>query len=87
METPVAIASSLSLSTANGRNNEKMKIVGNSILFENGFSLVLHRTIRLPEDGKAHALPPSRGSFPMKRIEDYKDKVPEAWRDHGGELS
>ena len=84
METPAAIASSLSLSTANGRNNEKMKIVGNSILFENGFSLVLHRTIRLPEDGKAHALPPSRGNFPMKRIEDYKDKVPEAWRDHGG---
>jgi hypothetical protein len=61
-----------------------MKIINNSIAFENGFHITLHRTIRLPEDGKPHALPPSRGAFPMKRIEDYKDKVPEAWRDHGG---
>lgn len=80
----VAIASSSSPSIANGRNNNKMKIINNSIAFDNGFHITLHRTIRLPEDGKAHALPPSRGSFPMKRIEDYKDKVPEAWRDHGG---
>lgn len=55
-----------------------MKIINNSIVFENGFYITLHRTIRLPEDGKPHALPPSRGAFPMKRIEDYKDKVPEA---------
>lgn len=61
-----------------------MKINNGSIEFDNGFNVTLHRTIRLPEDGKPHALPPSRGQFPMKRIEDYKDKVPEAWRDHGG---
>lgn len=61
-----------------------MKIQGGSIVFENGFTITLHRTIRLPEDGNSHALPPSRGQFPMKRIEDYRDRVPEAWRDHGG---
>lgn len=61
-----------------------MKIQGGSIVFENGFTITLHRTIRLPEDGNSHALPPSRGRFPMKRIEDYRDRVPEAWRDHGG---
>lgn len=61
-----------------------MKIQGGSIVFENGFIITLHRTVRLPEDGKSHSLPPSFGRFPMKRIEDYKDRVPEAWRDHGG---
>lgn len=61
-----------------------MKIIHNAIQFDNGFTITLHRTIRLPEDGKTHALPPSRGSFPMKRIEDFKDKVPASWRDHGG---
>lgn len=61
-----------------------MKIKNGFIVFENGFSIRLHRTIRLPEDGKSHALPPSCGQFPMKRIEDYRDRVPEAWRDHGG---
>lgn len=61
-----------------------MKIQGGTIVFENGFQITLHRTIRLPEDGKSHALPPSRGTFAMKRIEDYRDRVPEAWRDHGG---
>lgn len=61
-----------------------MKIQSGSIVFENGFTITLHRTIRLPEDGNSHALPPSRGQFSMKRIEDYRDRVPEAWRDHGG---
>jgi hypothetical protein len=61
-----------------------MKILNGSLVFENGFSIVLHQTIRLPEDGQKHSLPPSMGRFPMKRIEDYKDRVPAAWRDHGG---
>jgi len=60
---------------------------GNSITFLNGedrFEVILHRTLRLPEDGKTHNLPPSLGRFPIKRIENYRDRVPVAWRDHGG---
>lgn len=48
------------------------------------FTVRLHRTLRLPEDGRTHALPPSLGSFPIKRVEDYADKVPAAWNTHGG---
>ena len=44
----------------------------------------LHRTLRLPEDGRTHGLPPSLGHFPLHRIEDYRSKVPAAWREHGG---
>lgn len=51
---------------------------------EDRFEVILHRTLRLPEDGKTHGLPPSLGYFPLKRIEDYRDRVPVAWRDHGG---
>lgn len=61
-----------------------MKIKNDLIEFDNGFKIKLNRTIRIPEDGNAHGLPPSMGNFPMKRIEDYKDKVPETWKGHGG---
>lgn len=43
-----------------------------------------HRTIRLPEDGKTHALPPSLGTFPVRLVDDFKDKVPAEWVEHGG---
>lgn len=61
-----------------------MQVQNGSVVFDNGFKITLHRTIRLPEDGNSHSLPPSRGQFAMKRIQDYRDRVPAAWRDHGG---
>lgn len=60
---------------------------GNEIRFTHGTDRLivhLHRTLRLPEDGRTHALPPSLGHFPLKQIADYRDRVPSAWREHGG---
>jgi len=48
------------------------------------FVVVFNRTIRLPEDGKVHALPPSLGPFPIHLVDDFKDKVPPEWVEHGG---
>lgn len=48
------------------------------------FHVSLHRTLRLPEDGKTHQLPPSIGSFPVRLVDDFKDKVPKSWVEHGG---
>jgi len=48
------------------------------------FKVTFQRTIRLPEDGKVHALPPSLGSFPVRLVDDFKDRVPEDWVKHGG---
>ena len=67
----------------------KISIEKSYIDFEHGgdtLSVTLHRTLRLPEDGRAHNLPPSLGAFPCKRVEDYRERVamPAAWRDHGG---
>ena len=51
---------------------------------EGSFSITFHRTIRLPEDGKTHALPPSLGTLPVHLVDDFKDHVPASWVEHGG---
>jgi len=48
------------------------------------FSVSFQRTLRLPEDGKTYPLPPGLGRFPIRRVEDYADRVPESWKTHGG---
>lgn len=42
------------------------------------------RTLRIPDDGKKYPLPPGFGSFPIRRVHDYLDRVPEEWRERGG---
>jgi len=47
-------------------------------------SIAFHRTLRIPDDGGRYPLPPSLGHFPVHRVEDHADRVPETWRAHGG---
>ena len=42
------------------------------------------RTLRIPDDNRAYPLPPGFGTFPLNHVDDYADRVPEAWRRHGG---
>jgi hypothetical protein len=42
------------------------------------------RTLRIPDDGKDYPLPPGLGQFPMKHVDDYSEKVPSLWIQHGG---
>src|SRR5882762_3913128 len=46
--------------------------------------VTFHRTLRIPDDGRRYPLPPSLGSFPVCRVEDYADRVPASWLEHGG---
>jgi hypothetical protein len=48
------------------------------------FQINFQRTLRIPDDGKTYPLPPGLGSFPIRRVNDYADRVPEHWRKHGG---
>ncbi|MEJ7784592.1 MAG: hypothetical protein WKF96_07300 [Solirubrobacteraceae bacterium] len=58
-------------------DNDKLRIGSHlAIRFE--------RTLRIPDDGGTYPLPPSLGSFPLRRVADYPDRVPEAWRARGG---
>jgi hypothetical protein len=47
-------------------------------------TITFHRTLRIPDDGGHYPLPPSLGHFPVHRVEDYAERVPESWRSHGG---
>ncbi|MBI3409084.1 MAG: hypothetical protein HY040_12110 [Planctomycetes bacterium] len=47
-------------------------------------SIDFQRTLRIPDDGKTYPLPPGLGRFPVKHVDDFADKVPGDWREHGG---
>lgn len=62
----------------------QVKVEGNTVHIGENFSFTLHRTLRVPQDGKEYPLPASCGTFPVYRVDDYLDRVPEHWRAHGG---
>ena len=49
------------------------------ICFGRFAKISFHRTLRIPEDGKAYPLPAGFGTFPIHRVEDYPDTVPQQW--------
>lgn len=62
---------------------ETVRIDGNTLLLPDGVQVRFMRTLRLPESG-THPLPPGLGEFPVRRVEDYPDTVPDQWRARGG---
>lgn len=46
--------------------------------------ITFQRTLRIPDDGKNYPLPPGLGKFPVRHIDDHKDRVPEKWLKRGG---
>jgi hypothetical protein len=42
------------------------------------------RTLRIPDDSKDYPLPPGLGEFPLRHVDDFAEKVPENWLEHGG---
>ncbi len=47
-------------------------------------SVAMMRTLRLPDDGKTWPLPPGLGTFPLRHLDDFASRLPEAWRKRGG---
>jgi hypothetical protein len=60
-----------------------VRIDGNTLRLPGGAAVRFVRTLRLPETG-THPLPPGLGEFPVRRVTDYPDTVPEEWRARGG---
>ena len=48
------------------------------------FSLNFQRTLRIPDDSKTYSLPPGMGPFPLRHVEDFKDRVPAKWLERKG---
>jgi len=42
------------------------------------------RTLRIPDDGRTHYLPPGLGHFPLRHVDDFAGRVPSTWIEHGG---
>ena len=42
------------------------------------------RTLRIPDDGRDHFLPPGLGRFPVRHVDDFAGRVPRGWLEHGG---
>lgn len=49
-------------------------------------SVDFQRTLRIPDDGNDHFLPPGLGSFPLRHIEDYAERLPSKWNERGGAM-
>ncbi|MFJ8630510.1 hypothetical protein [Streptomyces sp. NPDC093568] len=60
-----------------------VRIDGNTLRLPGGVAVRFIRTLRLPESG-THPLPPGLGEFPVRRVADFPDTVPEAWLARGG---
>ncbi|MTE12823.1 hypothetical protein [Nocardia aurantiaca] len=62
---------------------EAVRLDGNTLVLPGGVGVRFIRTLRLPEQG-THPLPPGLGDFPVRRVADYADSVPEEWSKRGG---
>ena len=47
-------------------------------------SVSFQRTLRIPDDGREHFLPPGLGDFPLEPVDDYGERLPSRWKAHGG---
>ena len=48
------------------------------------FALGLHRTLRIPDDGRTYPLPPGLGRFPLFEVSSYGDRMPPQWLEEAG---
>lgn len=62
----------------------KARIHNDKIRLGRHFGLSFQRTLRIPDDGGTYPLPPGIGRFPIRRVRDYGDRVPNSWRRRGG---
>src|SRR3712207_5853764 len=63
----------------------KVRLAGDDRLqIGDRFTVTFQRTLRIPDDGGNYPLPPGLGGFPILRVEDFADRVPNSWRERGG---
>ncbi len=78
--------------STNRRNRKKtIELRNDQLIFrfpgvheEAEVAIEFQRTLRIPDDNREHYLPPGLGRFPLSRVDDYPDNLPETWNQHGG---
>ena len=73
------------------RTKKSMELRNDQIIFRfpevYGYAelaIEFQRTLRIPDDNRHYYLPPGLGKFPLSRVDDYPDNLPETWSKHGG---
>ncbi len=61
-----------------------VQVKNDCVSFGNDLSIRFQRTLRIPDDGRSYPLPPGLGAFPVRRVDDYADRVPADWLGRGG---
>ncbi len=65
-------------------DNNKLEISFPELHPNAGVRIDLQRTLRLPDDGNEHFLPPGLGSFPLRHVDDFNLGNQEALKSRGG---
>ena len=47
-------------------------------------AIEFQQTLRIPDDNRSYDLPPGLGRFPLSRVDDYPENLPDTWKEHGG---
>ena len=50
-------------------------------------TIEFQRTLRIPDNGTDYPLPPGFGRFPLRHLDDYSARLPEAWVRRGGVIT
>ena len=73
------------------RTKKSMELRNDQIIFrfpevheDAELAIEFQRTLRIPDDNRHYYLPPGLGKFPLSRVDDYPDNLPETWSEHGG---
>lgn len=76
---------------ANGKENLMIVLRSDKLLFsfpeihpQANLNVTLQRTLRIPDDGRDYPLPPGLGCFPLRHVDDFANRVPQTWVEHGG---
>lgn len=65
-------------------NGDELKFSFPEVSDDARFGINFQRTLRLPDDGRDYPLPPGLGRFPIHHVDDYAEKLPPEWIEHGG---
>ena len=66
------------------RTQLSIRLDGDTLHIGRHLAISFMRTLRIPDDGGSYPLPPALGTFPLRRVADYADRVPVSWRARGG---
>jgi len=68
-----------------------LELIENALVFsfpdvhpEAKVSIQFVRTLRIPDDESSYSLPPGLGTFPVRHVDDFSERVPMRWKEHGG---